>query len=707
MAYSLCYFGNHPEHPPNCRPLLSLEGGIVHVIVNSFKSCTIGIFEAWVQLSSEYPNPHKHLGHKSVVYMWTSPHSASFCFAERLCQLKDRDNFFDTTPLKVTELSDSDSAIDAEGGDVVNYYNQFVANEPHLLANQCDKVVLLSYWALSLQAALNPLAPIVYQCLSQHLISSEIFSASGGGGGVSSCMYCDRVISGGMITVDELKTTVLENQSDDLLKFDLVSSCFGESATLTSVFLGVFDMLYSLCSPSAPSLSAHQHHEGQVADSKSSELYQAEDAVQLNNNENNKNKHQNRPALVVLLGGGLTNRRRVLVSAMTLSRLSHRRLVLLWPLDAHCLCSFHDLFDSQQEQRNDQKIEVYEFKLFSPPEIIDTLFSHAAVVNDMVKTYVYIAAGGRKMELNNESHVNKHVYVRSYYWFNADVGNTQYNIGNTGSVKNEINDEVNKQLELIRLSETVEEEVKLELDKIKQTMQTALQQSTFSSSSSGKDQHDNGSSYISVELVMVHMRAQTNISVDVPLASPHAEVELVHIGDSVEPKRRSCSGANMLAAMRKIINSNTPSPSPLSSSGGGGDNPINKVVLFYVASDVESEIRWLQERIPNVLSYSGRLCRDMGGPSLQHVSRGKECMQRALVEQSVLIRAESVSQMLYIHIYISLFKCDILGCRFSPHTHTHTLGSNNSAFQSKHNIIACFHGKHTGYFPQIALLFVF
>jgi hypothetical protein len=317
-------------------------------------------------------------------------------------------------------------------------------------------------------------------------------------------------------------------------------------------------------------------------------------------------------------------------------------------LDAHCLCSFHDLFDLQQEQRNDQKVEIFEFKLFSPPEIIDTLFSHAATVNDMVITYVYIAAGGRKMWLNNESHVNKHVYVRSYYWLNADVGNTQYNIGNTGSVKNEINDEVNKQLELIRLSETVEEEVKLELDKIKQAMQTALQQSTFSGGGSKPNNrvlYDNSSSYISVELVMVHMRAQTNISADVPLALPHIEVELVHIGDSVEPKRLSCSGANMLAAMEQIINNNTPTitqSSPSSSSGDGGDNPMKKIVLFYVASDVESEIRWLQERMPNVLSYSGRLCRDMGGPSLQHVSRGKECMQRALIEQSVLIRAESV-----------------------------------------------------------------
>ena len=55
--------------------------------------------------------------------------------------------------------------------------------------------------------------------------------------------------------------------------------------------------------------------------------------------------------LIVHLQYGLGNRLRALASAMAVAAASNRPLAVIWPRDAHCNASFHQLFDAPVSRR--------------------------------------------------------------------------------------------------------------------------------------------------------------------------------------------------------------------------------------------------------------------------------------------------------------------------------------------------------------------
>lgn len=180
-----------------------------------------------------------------------------------------------------------------------------------------------------------------------------------------------------------------------------------------------------------------------------------------------------------MVGNGLSNRLRAVASAVLLARRSHRRLLLLWPLEAHCRARFSDLFNISSLAMNkadfvdeinnhginndddDDSPIVVEFPLDYPPDVVDDFFTSLAIKGSkQVNTYIYSFWNSPVMKLgvhdstqrfncglsSNESLLLEpslvenfgahHVYARSSYWLvSQDHGDTRLGGGSDEAMR--------------------------------------------------------------------------------------------------------------------------------------------------------------------------------------------------------------------------------------------------------------------------------
>ena len=174
--------------------------------------------------------------------------------------------------------------------------------------------------------------------------------------------------------------------------------------------------------------------------------------------------------LILMVGSGLSNRLRAIVSARLLARRAGRTLVVLWPRDAHCRAPMRTLLrastrlvpfgDENDDNREDDSSMIFEeggskeesdmfvvdFELTYPEGLIDQLFeraatsnrNHEATPNHQLAVHVMsyfdnpvldLGGGGRRGGLVRPPHGNgqqrtrappkpppQHLYVRSKYW---------------------------------------------------------------------------------------------------------------------------------------------------------------------------------------------------------------------------------------------------------------------------------------------------
>ena len=322
---------------------------------------------------------------------------------------------------------------------------------------------------------------------------------------------------------------------------------------------------------------------------------------------------RSRPALILHVENGLANRLRALVSASLLARRSGRQLVVVWPTDDHCHARFEDLFavgstlsSWSQGKNHDTGTETTGTGADDPadvPIVLDRL-EEAVFEAEHLERFEYEWASYPVLPLTSS---RAPIYVRSAYWLVADCGDTRsaadrrYANHGEGAQVPEVNDgEILDELRRWKPALDVQSVWQSELTRVQEASRVRSRQS---------------------RVVGVHIRMQTNISLDVPHITTHQttasgdRAALARVEADSHEARLNCHYTHFLVAMRQLY------------------RIYSGRVVYYVATDSPEILAHVKTSFPSgvVLSYAGPFCRRSG-----QLTRSADCMRRAYVELLVL-----------------------------------------------------------------------
>jgi len=497
-AYELCYHGGGTE-PPQCKPLIEgnrktmpvhyTEEGVdkgseTQSIWAVAEPNGLATVTAWLQRieSSQLAHPAAALAPPATVHLWENATAAAIEFQ---CWLSIP-NHEDTTEEKVDDMNCAEAAgrvpplkplIDPSERAAIFNHLGFALLDNHRFAESAHAF----YCVEAIQRSISSGSGTTVKAGSSSRVQGDIPSECSPGYATSAAHSMSMRAEGTVLSNAGCNTFGSSLQANECRAATVLqyAPCVGEASVEAAVALGLDEVLAALCRQSddeADEVTNASPYQNTKA-SRSESLREGVSSPHKKLKDAQKMK-SDKPLLVIMVGNGLSNRLRAVASAVLLARRSHRRLVLLWPLEAHCRAHFSDLFNGSSLAINkayfvdeidnhgvnndddDESPLVVEFPLDYPPDVVDDFFASLAIKGSkQVNTYIYSFWNSPVMNLgvhdsthrlngglsSNESlldpslvenHGAHHAYARSSYWLvSQDHGDTRLGGGSDEAMR--------------------------------------------------------------------------------------------------------------------------------------------------------------------------------------------------------------------------------------------------------------------------------
>ena len=362
-AYETCYHGGGPE-PPQCKPLVegNAKSAQVHYTEDGGDKSSetpniwavaasngLATVTAWLQRieSEQLPHPRAALAPPATVHLWENASAAAIEF-ERWLNVphagygtveSDYDSASEVVEMKVQPLT---PILDPSARAAIFNHLGFALLDKHRYAESAHAFhcveaiqrISSSDATINVGSELRVQGSIPHECSPGYSTAPNHSPAKNPD--TKALMNAGCHSHGASISFDECRAATI-------LRYAL---CVGESSAEAAVALGLDDVLSVLCpAPDQESDAVSNESAGWSTEMAGNDELDSRAPPPQKKIQKKAKVQTIKPLLLVMVGNGLSNRLRAVASAVLLARRSHRRLVLLWPLEAHCRARFSDLFN--------------------------------------------------------------------------------------------------------------------------------------------------------------------------------------------------------------------------------------------------------------------------------------------------------------------------------------------------------------------------